>query len=295
MEKKKIYALGFFDGVHLGHQALLAACRRMAEETGAAAGAVTFLGHPATLTSGVAPLLINTAADRKRLLLGFGMEEVVELPFDRDLMTMSHTVFLKMLMANYNAAGFVCGEDFRYGRYGAGNADTLRDFCAAEGLPCAVVPQQKLDGVTISSTHIRTLLELGKVEEAERFLGHRHILTGMVVPGQQLGRTIGAPTANLVLPKGMLIPRFGVYICSAIVEGKAYSAVTNVGIRPTMGGKFVTVEAWILDFEGELYGKEISLEMRAFLRPERKFPSVKELQKEIEKNAVQTREFFQKS
>lgn len=295
MERNKIFALGFFDGVHLGHQALLAACRRMAEETGAAAGAVTFLGHPATLTSGVAPLLINTAADRKRLLLGFGMEEVVELPFDRDLMTMSHTVFLKMLMANYNAAGFVCGEDFRYGRYGAGNADTLRDFCAAEGLPCAVVPQQKLDGVTISSTHIRTLLELGKVEEAERFLGHRHILTGMVVPGQQLGRTIGAPTANLVLPKGMLIPRFGVYICSAMVEGKAYSAVTNVGIRPTMGGKFVTVEAWILDFEGELYGKEISLEMRAFLRPERKFPSVKELQKEIEKNAVQTREFFRKS
>ena len=295
MEQKKIYALGFFDGVHLGHQALLTKTQELAGQRDAVAGVITFLGHPDTLISGVTPNLINTAQDRKKLLQRYGMEHIVELPFDVALMNMTYDGFLTMLVEKYQAAGFVCGEDFRFGRYGAGDGDKLRAFCENAGLACAVVPQLTLDGITVSSTHIRMLLELGDVEQTERFLGHRHILSGTVVPGQQLGRTIGAPTANLVLPRGLLIPRFGVYICRAWVDGVSYASVTNVGIRPTICGKDVTVEAWLLDFAEDLYGREIELEMYAFLRPERKFPSVRELQKEIEKNAAQTREYFQKS
>ena len=293
MEQKTIFALGFFDGVHLGHQALLTACRRMAEETGNAAGVVTFLGHPDTLVNGITPNLINTPADRVRLLRRFGMETVAELPFDRALMTMSYQNFLKLLVTKYNAAGFVCGHDFRFGRYGDGNADKLRAFCEAEGLLCTVVPEQKIGDVTISSTHIRSLLELGDVVEAEKFLGHRHILTGTVVPGHHLGRTMGTPTANLVLPRGLLIPRFGVYICRAVVDGVSHPAVTNVGIRPTLGGTSITVEPWLLDFDGDLYGQELTLEFYRFLRPERKFPSLVELQEEIQKNAEETRRFFE--
>lgn len=293
MEIKTIYALGFFDGVHMGHQALLDACRALAAEKGCKAGVVTFLGHPDTLVSGVTPSLINTPRDRERLLRRYGVEAVVELPFDRALMEMEHQSFLKMLVSKYHAAGFVCGHDFRFGRKGEGNAEKLTDFCRNHGFSVAVVPEQKIDGVTVSSTHIRSLLEQGDMEKAARFLGHRHILTGTVVPGKRLGRSLGTPTANLVLPKGVLIPKFGVYICRCAIDGVAYPAVTNVGMRPTVEGSYVTVEPWILDFEGDLYGKELTLEFYKFLRPERKFPSLEELRAEILKNGEETRKYFE--
>lgn len=295
MERKTIYALGFFDGVHMGHQALLAACRRMAQEQGCKAGVVTFLGHPDTLVSGVTPPLINTAADRARLLRRYGMENLVELPFDRDLMTMEHERFLKLLVTKYGAAGFVCGHDFRFGSRGQGTAEKLSEFCRNHDLDATVVPEKRIDGVTVSSTHIRSLLEQGDMETAAKFLGHRHILTGTVVPGRRLGRSLGTPTANLVLPKDVLIPRFGVYICRCYIDGASYPAVTNVGTRPTVEGSYVTVEPWILDFEGDLYGKELTLEFYKFLRPERKFPSLEELRLEILRNGEETRKFFENS
>lgn len=293
MEQKTIFALGFFDGVHLGHQALLRECRRMADERGCKAGVVTFLGHPDTLVSGITPALINTPADRTRLLRQYGMDTIIELPFDRALMTMAYTSFLKLLITKYGAAGFVCGHDFRFGNRGEGSAEKLADFCREHDLPSTVVPEQRIGDVTVSSTHIRTLLESGNVEGAAEFLGHRHILTGTVVPGQHLGRRLGTPTANLVLPQGLLIPKFGVYICRCTVDGVRYPAVTNVGTRPTVEGTNVTVEPWILDFDGDLYGRELTLEFYKFLRPERKFPSLEELRGEIQKNAAETRKFFE--
>ena len=295
MEQKTIYALGFFDGVHLGHQALLEKCCALAADQGCVPGAVTFLGHPDTLVSGNTPPLINTAADRAMLLRRFGMEVVVELPFDRALMNMAYDSFLKLLITKYGAAGFVGGHDFRFGSRGEGDAERLAEFCRLQGLPCTVVPEQKIDDVTVSSTHIRSLLEQGDMETAGRFLGHRHLLTGTVVPGRRLGRTLGTPTANLVLPQGVQIPRFGVYICRVTVDGVSYPAVTNVGTRPTVSGTNVTVEPWILDFEGDLYGRELTLEFYKFLRPERKFPSLEELKTEIQKNGEETRKFFKKT
>jgi riboflavin kinase/FMN adenylyltransferase len=295
MEQKTIFALGFFDGVHLGHQALLFECRRLADELGCKAGVVTFIGHPDTLVSGVTPNLINTPADRARLLRQFGMDTVIELPFDKQLMQMSYLSFLKLLLTKYRAAGFVCGHDFRFGNRGEGNAEKLLSACEERGLPCTVVPEQKIDGVTVSSTHIRSLLEQGDMEKAAQFLGHRHILTGTVVPGRHLGRSLGTPTANLVLPNGVLVPQFGVYICRCAVDGVSYPAVTNVGTRPTVEGTNVTVEPWILDFDGDLYGKELTLEFYKFLRPEKKFPSLEYLRLEILSNAEQTRQYFKES
>ncbi|MBQ9761684.1 MAG: bifunctional riboflavin kinase/FAD synthetase [Oscillospiraceae bacterium] len=292
MEQKTIYALGFFDGVHLGHQALLKACRSMADKTGCKAGVVTFLGHPDELVSGTPTPLINTPADRARLLRRFGMDAVVELPFDKQLMNMPYLTFFRLLLTKYGAAGLVCGHDFRFGFRGEGNAEKLSAACREAGIPCTVVPEQKLDGVTVSSTHIRSLVEMGEMEQAGAFLGHRHMLTGTVVPGRHLGRTLGIPTANLVLPRHLLIPKFGVYICRATVDGASYPAVTNVGTRPTVGGQNVTVEPWILDFEGDLYGRELTLEFCKFLRPEIKFPTLKDLQAEIQKNAQETRQYF---
>ncbi|MGN1028078.1 MAG: riboflavin biosynthesis protein RibF, partial [Faecousia sp.] len=159
---KTIYALGFFDGVHLGHQALLHACRDLAGEHHARAGVVTFLNHPDALVFGTAPGLINTPEDRERLLTrDYAMDSVVTLPFDRALQDTPWVTFLVDLIENQAAAGFVCGEDFRFGRRGKGSADALSGFCRERGLPCAVVPEQLLEGIRVSSTYIRGLIEAG--------------------------------------------------------------------------------------------------------------------------------------
>ncbi len=291
----KIFALGFFDGVHLGHQALLKACRELAEHTGALPGAVTFEGHPDTLIHGRATPLINTVADRHKLLSRYGMECILSIPFDETLMNMPWTDFFRLLVKEHGAAGFVCGDDFRFGYRGEGNAEKLRTACEAEGIPCTVVPGQNVDGIRVSSTHIRNLLEAGRMEEAVRFLGHPHILSGEVISGRRLGRTIGVPTANLKLPADILCPKLGVYACMAVVGSHRYPAVTNIGFRPTVGGHHVTVEPWILNFEGDLYGKILTLEFHSFLRPEKKFDSLEDLKAEIQKNAAQTLEIFEKT
>lgn len=288
---KTIYALGFFDGVHIGHQALLNRCRALAAEANSLAGAVTFSSHPDALVFGAAPVLINTPADRERLLLHW-LDSVVTLPFDEKMHTTGWEAFLDTLRSDYGAVGFVCGDDFRFGARGAGNPELLTRYCRENGLPCAVVPEQSLDGTRVSSSYIRTLLEAGDMERAAAFLGHPHILTGTVVHGHQLGRTLGIPTANLRLPQGLVVPRFGVYACLARVDGATYPAVTNVGTRPTVEGHGITVEPWILDFSGDLYGKEICLEFHKFLRPECKFDSLEALREEIRKNAQQTRAYF---
>lgn len=293
MTEKTIYALGFFDGVHLGHQALLSACRSLARRTGCKPGAVTFGTHPETLVAGNAPKLINTVSDRQRLLCAYGMEDIVVLPFDRTLMTTHWSDFLAQL-TQAGAAGFVCGSDFRFGARGNGTAKKLEAFCQSRDLPYAIVPQQLLDGIRISSTHIRQLLEQGELEQANRFLGHPHALTGQVIHGRGLGHTIGIPTANLALPEELVRPKFGVYACTAVVDGAQYAAVTNIGIRPTVEGHHVTVEPWLMDFEGDLYGKMITLCFHSFLRPEQKFASLEELKQQIQKDAEKTRILLEK-
>ena len=295
MKERTIYALGFFDGVHKGHQALLDACKTLAAAQNAIPCALTFHTHPQNLVQGIAPALINTPQDRRRLLEQMGMARVQTLHFDENTRNMPWQDFFRYLTEDLMAAGLVCGDDFRFGKGGAGNASLLQEACEKAGIPCIVVPEQTIDGTRISSTYIRELIEAGDMETAARFLGHPHILTGTVVSGRRLGRTIGIPTANLVIPEGLVVPKFGVYACKTQIDGKEFLAVTNIGTRPTVGGHHITVEPWILDFEGDLYGKALTLEFYAFLRPEQKFDTLEDLKAEIEKNAEKTRVFFGKS
>ena len=290
--EKRIFALGFFDGVHLGHQALLTACRRLAEEMNSETAAVTFEHHPKSLFAGPVPL-ISTVRDRIHLLEQYGIRHVRVYPVTFEVMGKPWEEFLEELMAQ-GAAGFVCGDDFRFGRRGEGDPQKLSQFCAARGIPCRVVSEQTLDGKRISSTRIRGKIEEGNMESATRLLGHPHTLTGTVVHGHQLGRTLGIPTANLRLPGGTVVPKFGVYACRAEIDGKIYPAVTNIGTRPTVSGSGVTVEPWILDFSGDLYDREIRVEFYRFLRPEMKFPDLQSLQREIFRNAEETREYLSK-
>ena len=290
---KIIYALGFFDGVHIGHTQLLLQCHSLAYKHDCTAGVVTFGSHPDTLVLGNTPRLINSVHDREWLLREkYAMEQVLTLPFDEKMRSMYWESFLDMLRHEHNAAGFVCGEDFRFGHKGSGTATLLEEYCRRENLPCHVVPDQILEGIRVSSTYIRQQLEDGHMATAVKFLGHPHILSGEVVHGKALGRKLGVPTANLWLPEGLAVPKFGVYACSCLIDGVRYPAVTNLGTRPTVEGSNITVEPWILDYSGDLYGRRIILEFHYFLRPEMKFPSLEALKEEIHRNADETRAFL---
>lgn len=294
MTTKNTYALGFFDGVHLGHQALINACIRLAQQTDSRPCALTFDIHPQDLVQNKAPLLINTPADRRLLLEQFGIQGIHTLQFDQQTRQMPWQDFFQYLTDDLQAAGLVCGEDFRFGYRGEGTAQLLKQACNDAGIPCTVVPEQAKEGVRISSTYIRQLIAGGNIDRAVEFLGHPHILSGMVISGRKLGRTIGIPTANIRIPEGVILPPKGVYACLVRMGTNTYPAVTNVGSRPTVGGHTVTVEPWLLNFEGDLYGKQICVEFHKFLRPEQKFESLEALRLEILKNAEQTRIFFEK-
>ena len=291
---KRIFALGFFDGVHLGHQALLSECVRMARAMDVETAAITFESHPQSLFRPDVPPLLSTLHDRFRLLLRCGVEHVYPFPVTAEVMGKHWQDFLLELL-EYGAAGFVCGDDFRFGRRGEGSAEMLRQFCLERKIPCVIVPEQTLDGVRISSSYIRRQIESGDMATAVRYLGHGHMLTGTVVTGRRLGHKLGFPTANIELPEGVIVPRHGVYACRAYVGQKGYMAVCNVGSRPTVQGHQVRTETWILDFSGDLYGQAVTLEFLWFIRPERRFESVDVLKEAVLHDAEMTRNFFANS
>ncbi len=290
---KRIFALGFFDGVHLGHQALLAECVRLARELHVQTAAITFEQHPKSLFA-PAPPLISTLADRRLLLRRYGVEHIHAFPVVPEVMSMPWRAFLEMLM-EYGAAGFVCGDDFRFGSRGEGDPEKLQLFCEERGLPCVIVPEQTLEGVRISSSYIRRQIEEGDMATAVRYLGHGHMLTGTVVTGRKLGHRLGFPTANIELPANVICPRHGVYACRAFVGEESHMAVCNVGSRPTVQGHQVRTETWLLDFAGDLYGKSVTLEFLYFLRPEQRFESLEVLKAAVLADAENTRRFFEKT
>ena len=296
MKQDRVIALGFFDGVHVGHRVLLAKARQTAHDLGCTAAVLTFDNHPDELVFGSPTPLINTLEDRRWLMTELcGMDEVLSIPFDRALMETPWEDFVDELLVNrLGAVHVVCGHDFSFGYRGEGNADKLREKCAALGIGCDIIEPVMVHDFTVSSTEIRTFLRDGNIEEANHLLSHRHFITGTVVRGKQLGGQIGIPTANLRLPKGIQPLAFGVYATQVQLEdGRRYMAVTNVGVCPTVEmDTGITIEPWLLDFEGDLYGQTIRVEFCRFLRHERKFGSLEELKNAILHNAQETRNYF---
>ena len=286
-----VLALGFFDGVHLGHGGLLNKTREVADRLGLPAAALTFDTHPDTLVFGAKVPLLNTPEEREYLMQGlYSIDEVLTLHFDRTTMEQPWQEFVrKTLVQKYRAAHVVCGHDYRFGAGGRGTPEKLAEECARLGLGFDCIPEIRLEGQTVSSTLIRSLLEGGETAKAVRFLGHPHILTGTVISGRRLGRTLGIPTANLSVSEGILVPKFGVYAARAVFDGQTRPAVVNIGVRPTVDGHTVTVEPWILDFDGDLYGHTLRLELTDFLRPEQKFASLEALKAEVLRNAETVR------
>lgn len=293
MKQPTVVALGFFDGVHLGHAALLRKARAQADALGIPAVAMTFDVHPDKLVRGVEVPLLHSREERQRHLKRHGMDEVVFLPFDRAMMQMPWERFLDdYLIGTLHAAHLVCGYDYRFGYRGEGTAQMLQKACKDRGLGCDVIEKVVVNGETVSSTRIRQLIADGDVAKARQFLGYAPSLCGEVVHGSSLGRAMGTPTANLQIPPEILLPGKGVYISRADTVYGSFPAVTNIGCRPTVGGEKTAVEAWLLDFSGDLYGQDICLSLYEFLRPEQKFDTLAELKAEILRNAQQTRAFF---
>lgn len=294
--RERVIALGFFDGVHLGHGALLRRAAEEAKKRGCESAVFTFDRPPKEVITGIPCPLINSPEDRAELVKRlYGIDEMIMVPFDDEMRTTPWDRFVTdILVERYGAVHLVAGHDHHFGHRNQGSPELLKEKCAELGLGCDIIPAVTLDGVTVSSTHIRKLLEEGDVETARAFLGHPHVLTQTVGHGRQLGRTIGIPTANLVAPPHVLLPKRGVYAAKiTLPDGRAFGGVTNVGVRPTVNnGQDVTVEPWILDFDGDLYGQAIRVEFFRRLRDERKFESLDALKAQIETDAVKTREAY---
>lgn len=297
-EKRKVIALGFFDGVHLGHQALLRKTAERALERDLEPAVFTFDRSPREFVTGVRVPLLTTTEEKRRVVRElFSIREVIAAPFDGKMMTLPWVDFLLMLAQELRAGWLVAGHDFRFGHRNAGNADLLREKAAELGLGCDIIPAVKLEGVTVSSTYIRTLLERGETETAARFLGRPFAISGLVRHGKRLGSSrLGAPTVNLTPDERQLVPAFGVYAARVTVDGMVRPAVTNVGVRPTVdtdGG--VTVESHLLEPVSELYGADCRVEFLKMLRPERRFGSLDGLREQIARDADEARAYFREN
>ena len=293
---KRVIALGFFDGVHKGHGALLRTVAQVADRLGAKPCAFTFDRSPTAAITGQAVPLLSSVEDRVWLMRRYyGIEEVIVAPFD-GMQKMDWQDFVsEYLQKELGAVHVVAGHDFHFGYMGKGNPQRLQEKCRELGIGCDIIQKVEQDGITISSTYIRTLIAQGEMERANQFLGHPHTLTNRVAHGKKIGTTtLGFPTVNLLIPQGVIVPAFGVYATRVWFDGQCRCAVTNVGVRPTVEDNdgHVTVEGFILDFDGDLYGHEIRMEFYKYLRPEQCFPSMDALAAEIRRNAQQTRDYF---
>lgn len=292
---QRVIALGFFDGVHTAHGALLRRVKEVAAERNAVPAAFTFDCHPSARLSGRSVPLLTSVEDRAFLMQSrYGMEEILVASFD-EMMQMNWADFISHYLAGeQSAVHVVCGNDFRFGWKGEGNPERLKSKCAELGIGCDVIGAIELDGIRVSSTYIRTLIESGDMERAAEFLGHPHILSDIVTPGKRLGRTLGFPTVNLHFQPGVIVPAYGVYAAKVYLEdGSEQIAVVNVGVRPTVEAvSEPNVEAFLLDFDGDLYGQRVRLEFYRHLRGERKFPNVETLTQEVLRNAEETRAYF---
>jgi len=293
-KSKKVMALGFFDGIHVGHAALMDRAKAVAENLGAEPAVLTFDNHPDTFVKGEQVELINSAADRRYVLRRFfGIDKVYFIHFNQQTMRMNWRDFIENIIDTYNAEYFVVGHDFCFGYKGEGTAKVLREYCEERGLGCDIISPVMRHGEIVSSTLIRGLLLEGEMEKANELLGHPHVLTDNVRTGYRIGGSkLEAPTINMVFADGVLVPKRGVYATKVVLPDGEHLAVTNIGVRPTFGGDRVTVETNILDYEADLYGQSVCVEFHSFIRPERRFDSPETLMAQIKKDCQSARDFF---
>jgi riboflavin kinase/FMN adenylyltransferase len=307
-------ALGKFDGVHLGHQRVIQPVLQSAwsgenldqsdrKNPRPYSTVVTFDPHPHEFFTGQPRDLLTPLDEKVAQLRSLGVEQLVLLPFDRELSALSPEEFVdKILVQQLQCQQISVGQDFCFGKKRTGTAQDLQILAAKYNIPVVIVPIQTdtenpptADDTRISTSLIRDSLEAGDIQKANRLLGRPYSLTGVIVTGQKLGRTIGFPTANMQIPKDKFLPRHGVYAVKVIIPDNSPTqqfGVMNIGNRPTVNGIDTRIEVHLLDWSGDLYGKNLVVQLVKFLRPEQKFPSLEALKNQIQLDSTAAQEFF---
>lgn len=275
-----VVALGMFDGVHLGHRALIGQTVAEANRLGAKPVVFTFSNHPMEVLGGGVRLL-SSIPERDDLLRALGAEEVYSVAFTRELAALSAEQFVNLLLERWDVRALVVGYNYTCGVRGAGTPETLAEIGKTHGFSVLVVPPVLLEGASVSSTRVRESLEQGDVELAQRMLKRRYTLAGTVIENRRIGRRIGFPTANIAPETNRVIPKDGVYATVACVNGADYRAVTNIGTNPTVHGEHLTIETHMIDFDQDIYGKRLTVAFRKYLRGELMFSSLDELKEQI--------------
>ena len=294
---ERVLALGTFDGVHRGHQALLEEGRRYAQEHGILLRACSFDRHPLEiLRPEIAPKLLTTLPEKAALMKKYGADELQLLRFTRDMAEMEPMEFLRMLRETVTLRAVVAGWNYTFGKGGAGNAALLRLDGNRHGYDVIIVPPVMTDaGDAISSTLIRGRLQEGRMEDAEALMGHPYELRGKVTDGKHMGHRIGVPTANVRIHPRKQLPAFGVYPCRMITAEGECPAAVNIGIQPTLPSGKVTVEAHALDGEPDLYGRFVRLIPGDRIRPEQKFEDAEALTEQIRKDQETVRNWYERT
>ncbi len=281
-EKDMLLTIGVFDGVHLGHRHLIARLAELAQKSGLSSGVITFSRHPREVLAPRTSLPFLTDIERRiELLRNEGVEAVIPLSFTTELAKLSPQEFLGLLKKHLRMRGLVIGPDFALGKNREGDTDALRQLGAEMDFNVTVVPPLTVNGEVVSSTAIRQALAEGDMKRAQKLMGRPFRLHGRVVRGDRRGVELGFPTANLDTEAEQALPADGVYTSRAYIDAQAYPAMTNIGIHPTFGSNQRLVEVYIIDYEGDLYGRELAVDIIERLRGEIKFDNPEELKKQI--------------
>ena len=277
-------AIGNFDGVHLGHQALIKKCLENAEKHRLKPLVLTFYPHPMKVLGKKERLILTPLEEKVRLIRLYGIEHVIVLQFSRELSLMEPEEFIEeVLVKRLKCKALTVGENFRFGRDRKGDTETLDSASKTWNFLFTPVSQVVLDGIPVSSTRIRRLIREGRVERAAKFLGRPYKVVGKVVSGKGRGKRLGFPTANID-PENEIIPKNGVYAAFAHVKSALMKSVVNIGKKPTFGDEELTIEAHIIGLDEDLYGERIGLYFVARLRDEKKFGSIEELAQAISRD-----------
>ncbi len=274
--------LGCFDGVHEGHRQVIRRGVEAAAKLNCRAAVLTFDKPVRAFFAPESVSLLSSDETKMRIFEGLGISVCISLPLSKDVLSIDAKAFIEeIVIKKLRAAHVSCGYNYTFGKGAVGNAELLEKICECHGVGISIVPEYKLDGLTVSSSEIRTLISSGDVKHAATLLGHPYSITSVVVNGQHLARKLGFPTVNVLPEKDILLPKNGVYLTRTSFEDKSYFGITNVGIRPTVDTGILCAETHIFDFDGDVYGKKITTEFIEFIRPEKRFSSVEAMAAQV--------------
>lgn len=292
IEEDTVISLGKFDGIHRGHELLM---ERLAEKKreGLKAAIFTFDIPPRRNVQHVEAKVLTTNEEKMHIFEEMGIDYLIECPFTEEVMHMEPEDFIRMLVERLHVKCIVAGEDFRFGHNRRGDYRMLQEYAGKLGYEALILTKMKEDARDISSTFVREEIAAGNIEKANHLLGYRYFVKGMVKHGNQIGRTIGIPTINLIPPDEKLLPPFGVYVSEVAIGEERYQGVTNVGCKPTIeGNNPVGVETYLLDFHENVYDRIVTVEFISKIRAEHKFENIEALKEQMENDIAYTEAYF---